>query len=476
MLLSGAMCPLWPLHLVLMYLVALVPLWMACCGAASAAASAIKFDPAQVEHLMEGNSTAVRVEFADLPPGDYQFRVDPVDASGGVAVAPRDIVFRVDGPDSVWRAFNLTGKYLGHAAVRVSGGRRPADAADPAPAPAPEAEQELPVSVVRSNRRLDKIFAYSVATLVSLTYVNMGCTLDLAVIKQSIVRPIGPAIGVISQYIIMPLAGFGLAMALFVDPGLQLGLFLTGCSPGGGASNIWTYLFNGNINLSVTMTFVSSLAAFATVPGWVYCLGRFITANTTLVIPYRNILTVLLSLIVPCGIGLLINRFLPKVADVLRRVLKPWSVILFIFIVGFGIYTNMYIWRLLTWQLLLASAILPMAGFLGGAGASWATGRSWEDAIAISTETGVQNTGVAIFMLKFSLPEPSSDLSIVVPIVVATMTPVPLFAALIFRRLRACFWPRPLPEKQPAGPGAVALGDSESARQLMNGEEGSLAA
>ena len=51
-------------------------------------------------------------------------------------------------------------------------------------------------------------------------------------------------------------------MAFFTDPGLQLGLFLTGCSPGGGASNIWTYLFNGNINLSVTMTFVSALVAF----------------------------------------------------------------------------------------------------------------------------------------------------------------------------------------------------------------------
>ena len=63
-------------------------------------------------------------------------------------------------------------------------------------------------------------------------------------------------------------------------------------------------------------------------------------------------------------------------------------------------------------QLVLASAILPLAGFLGGGLASWATGRSLEDAVAISIETGVQNTGVAIFMLKFSLPEPSSDLSI----------------------------------------------------------------
>jgi solute carrier family 10 (sodium/bile acid cotransporter), member 3/5 len=45
---------------------------------------------------------------------------------------------------------------------------------------------------------------------------------------------------------------------------LQLGLFVTGCSPGGGASNMWTYVLGGNLNLSITMTCLSTLAAFGT--------------------------------------------------------------------------------------------------------------------------------------------------------------------------------------------------------------------
>ena len=40
-----------------------------------------------------------------------------------------------------------------------------------------------------------------------------------------------------------------------------LGLFVTGCSPGGGASNYWTILLGGNANLSVTMTFLSTIGA-----------------------------------------------------------------------------------------------------------------------------------------------------------------------------------------------------------------------
>lgn len=56
---------------------------------------------------------------------------------------------------------------------------------------------------------------------------------------------------------------FLLGLILLKDtPSLRLALLVVGCSPGGGASNIWTVLLNGNVNLSVTMTFVSSIVAF----------------------------------------------------------------------------------------------------------------------------------------------------------------------------------------------------------------------
>lgn len=47
------------------------------------------------------------------------------------------------------------------------------------------------------------------------------------------------------------------------EPSLQLGLFFTGIAPAGGASNIWTVTLGGNLNLSITMTAVSTLFAFS---------------------------------------------------------------------------------------------------------------------------------------------------------------------------------------------------------------------
>lgn len=54
-------------------------------------------------------------------------------------------------------------------------------------------------------------------------------------------------------------------LGLLLFPGnvdMQLGLFFTGVSPAGGASNIWTVILGGNIDLSVAMTTTSTFAAF----------------------------------------------------------------------------------------------------------------------------------------------------------------------------------------------------------------------
>merc|ERR1740131_245024 len=106
-------------------------------------------------------------------------------------------------------------------------------------------------------------------------------------------RPVGPAIGFISQFLFMPLVSFMLAFIFPSDmPEMRLGLFVTGCSPGGGASNIWTIMFNGNLDLSVTMTAVSTFSAFFMMPFWIYSLGQHLILNDErydIVIPYYKI-------------------------------------------------------------------------------------------------------------------------------------------------------------------------------------------
>ena len=83
------------------------------------------------------------------------------------------------------------------------------------------ADAVLPVAVVRKKTIQSKLFSYSVAILVSLAYINMGCAMDLQVVKQTLRKPIGPLIGFACQYVAMPLIAFGLGFVFYDNPAMR---------------------------------------------------------------------------------------------------------------------------------------------------------------------------------------------------------------------------------------------------------------
>lgn len=56
--------------------------------------------------------------------------------------------------------------------------------------------------------------------------------------------------------------------------------------------------------------------------------------------------------------------------------------------------------------------------------------------MAIAIEAGVQNTGIAIFLLRFALGQPQADLTTVIPVSVAITTPFPLLMYYIYLKGR----------------------------------------
>lgn len=97
-----------------------------------------------------------------------------------------------------------------------------------------------------------------------------------------------------------------------------------------------------------------------------------------------------------------------------------------IFIITFGTYANWYMFKLMTWQILISSGLCVWIGFAGGLIASLSIRLPMKDVIAISVETGIQNTGIAIVLLGFSLTQPFNDIASVVPVAASIMTPIPL--------------------------------------------------
>lgn len=444
------MCPLYPVHLVLMYGAVVVCVWMAGLGCVVASASEVALlkvrlhvndTPVDALDMQEGQEKMVTFYIDDLPPqaaADILIKDENSDNLNHLEIVPDRIpltsLTEESKPLSPSGSFNVSGKFLGFTRVRLvlsDGNDQELMASEP-----------IKVKVQRGQRVLDKIFIHVVILLVVVAYINMGCAIDLKVIKETVRRPVAPAIGLASQYLFMPVVSYLIGYGLFYDsPSMWLGLFLTGCSPGGGGSNMWTYLLGGSLDLSVTMTFISTVGAFAALPIWVYSLARTIVQDGHFTkLPYRNIAMLAIGLVVPLSIGLLIKWKSERIALVLKRLLKPFAIIFIVFIMTFGVYANLYIFAFFDWKVAVAGLMLPWLGFVFGAVVSVMCRRNLEEIIAISIETGIQNTGISIGILKVALQDyaPLGDIAMVIPVAVATMTPIPLTVAYIIKRVQEC--------------------------------------
>ncbi|OQR77582.1 ileal sodium/bile acid cotransporter-like [Tropilaelaps mercedesae] len=270
------------------------------------------------------------------------------------------------------------------------------------------ATNEVHVIVVQKKTTAQYIFLGSTILLVSLNYVNMGCAIDMNILKETLKKPIGPILGMVTQYGVMPSLSYLTATLLLSESYLQLGLFTFGCSPGGGASNMWTVLLGGNLDLSITMTFISTIASLGMMPLWLFTVGKTFF------------------------------RFCPKETAFCKKILTPFSISMIIFIIVFGTYANLYMFRLITWDIALAAMLNVWVGFFIGVMAARATGLLWQDAVTVMIETGIQNTGVAIVLLGVSLPKPDGDMAAIIPVTASVITPIPLTIIWLLLKLLRC--------------------------------------
>ena len=118
---------------------------------------------------------------------------------------------------------------------------------------------------------------------------------------------------------------YGVGYLMFDNPLFRLGLFVLGCCPGGTGSNFWCLLLNGDINLSITMTFISTVAALGMMPFWLLILGTTISDDTDLKIPYIQLISTLLTLIVPISLGMWIRHRYVKYQCSVKNEICAWA-------------------------------------------------------------------------------------------------------------------------------------------------------
>ncbi|XP_068203949.1 uncharacterized protein [Palaemon carinicauda] len=302
---------------------------------------------------------------------------------------------------------------------------------------------DLQVVVDRRSRVVDIIFITVVSLFILFNNINMGAQLDIKLIWGVLKKPVGPICGLLSQFICMPTVTWIMGSLLFTDTLQRLGLFTYGCCPGGTSSNFWTLMLNGDLNLSITMTAISFLAAMGMMPLWMFTLGSRLTeGNDTIVIPFSNLAISLVALSLPVCIGILIRLKKPVWADKGKKILKSCSLFVLTFFLTAGIYNSYKVFLMMNWYMIIAGILVVITGYTFGALFAKIMCLERAQIIAVSIETAMQNTGVATILLKLSLDSPFSDLASIPIFATFFVTGPPLiigyFSYKIFKRIRNC--------------------------------------
>ena len=144
--------------------------------------------------------------------------------------------------------------------------------------------------------------------LLMVVMFGMGLTLKPEDFKLVLSRPGDVIIGFLAQFILMPLIAFFLVKIFNLPPELAVGVILVGTCPGGTSSNVMTFLGKGDVALSVTMTSFSTIFAPFLTP----LLTKLLIGATVDVNVMSMFLSIIKVVILPIGLGFIINKFFGK--------------------------------------------------------------------------------------------------------------------------------------------------------------------
>ncbi|MDG1072163.1 MAG: bile acid:sodium symporter family protein [Akkermansiaceae bacterium] len=235
-----------------------------------------------------------------------------------------------------------------------------------------------------------------VAAGLGIIMLGMGMTLTFADFGEVLKMPKVVGLGVLAQFLIMPLIGWGVANLFALPDQFKLGIILVSCCPGGTASNVVTYLARGNLALSVLMTMCSTLLAVGLTP----LLTKTYASAILEVDAMAMVVSMVMIVLLPVIGGLLLNRYLGKQLNSVKSIAPLVSVLVIVLIVGAIVGATKDAIES-HWQTLLPAVfIVHVLGF--GLGYLW--GKIFKlgekEQRTFSIEVGMQNSGLGSSLAK----------------------------------------------------------------------------
>ena len=244
---------------------------------------------------------------------------------------------------------------------------------------------------------------------------GLGLSLSIADFKRIVNHPKAMVIGSITQLVILPLLGFGIAsLMLSGNPELAVGLIILAMCPGGPTSNLLTHLGNGDTALCISLTAISSIVKIFTIPFMVnIAIQQYMDTDTMIQLDViSSILKIVTITIIPAGIGMFVKSISPAFAEKSQKPVKIMSAVFLVLIIAAAILKEKEHVAEFFSIAGPAALVLNLSGMIIGYFIPKIFNLPSNQQVTISIETSIQNGTLAIAIASSPLMLNNSTMAI----------------------------------------------------------------
>ncbi|MCG8489729.1 MAG: bile acid:sodium symporter family protein [Chromatiales bacterium] len=260
---------------------------------------------------------------------------------------------------------------------------------------------------------------------------SMGSSLVAADFKRVLETPAAVITGVVSQMVVLPVAAFIMLSLLQLPPELFIGFMILAFSPGGTTSNMFSYLAQGDVALSITLTAIVSLVTPLTIP----LLGGLVLEwqlgdQSEIVLPFLPTFAKLVVItLIPVLLGMLLRHYRAAFCLRYEGVITRIPLIMLLLVIGGIIWQNRASMALFLDQTGVPALMLSSIALGLGYAVAKLARLQVRTARTIAIETGIQNGGTAILVTGTILNNPNMT---VAPVMYGILMLIPTFAYILW--------------------------------------------
>lgn len=239
-----------------------------------------------------------------------------------------------------------------------------------------------------------------------LAFIMFGVAMDIqwAGVRGVFKKPKGVWLGMMSQFILLPALTTALIFIIQPQASVALGMILLASVPGGNISNFMSSLARGNIELSISLTAISSVASIVMTPfNFMFWGSLYEPASEVLrtiqLEPLEVFQIIAVLLVIPLILGTAFRSWFPQLADRIKQPIKVLSILIFLGFVAVAFHANFdrftTVIQYIAGYVFLHHSTAVLSGYLVGA-----IGRLDEPSRrTLAIETGIQNSGLALILI-----------------------------------------------------------------------------